>query len=473
MKPDHWDDIIRKKMQSFNVDETPKDWDLFEEKLTLSQGEPAQPPEEDFDQMVFQKLNRFEANADNKAQHWQLFEQQMYYLTNLRQRLLQYKFIEVAALALLLLYVIEADAPGSTPLSAPIAENQSALSNPNTYETDQNILSESASLPSANSQHSTEVENITEAPEAATDTPLVNSEKKNNISGTLPLPSPNLVVPSVSTTRPDLTKLSIPPKNKVRWEVLATLPSTSRTLANQQPPLFSDVKPASDLSVHISMLGGLDYNRVMTPENLPAGIKSFERYSAGYRGGLMADLGRQESRLRFGGGFIYTAKKYEVGYKRINGSFLRRGGLTTESLSDIEINILNVPIFARWDVWQGNHWSLFAQGGLALQMALQTNYYAAYPDNFPQPLGVNRTPSRLSPLKDRNGGLLEGGNFKENGFFSSQFGLGAERQMAERWSMFFQSRYEYSIGYLSSGLGPTQDRMNTFSLETGIRVRLK
>ncbi|HKK73810.1 MAG TPA: outer membrane beta-barrel protein [Saprospiraceae bacterium] len=466
MKPDHWDDIIRKKMQSFNVDETPKDWDLFEEKLTLSQGEPAQQPEEDFDQMVFQKLNRFEANAGNKAQHWQLFEQQMYYLTNLRQRLLQYKFIEVAALALLLLYVIEADAPGSTPLSAPSTETQSALSN-------QNILSESVSLPSSNSHNSNEVESIPGTLEPVAYIPAANSEKKNAISSTLPLQPSNSIVSSVSTTKPDLTQLSIPPKNKARWKVLATLPGTSGALARQQPRLFSGVKPASGLSVHISMLGGLDYNRVMTPENLPAGIKSFERYSAGYRGGLVADFGRQESRLRFGGGLIYTAKKYEVGYKRINGSFLRRGGLTTESLSDIEINILNVPVFARWDVWQGNNWSLFAQGGLALQMALQTNYYAAYPDNFPQPLGVNRTPSRLSPLKDRNGGLLEGGNFKENGFFSSQFGLGAERQMAERWSMFFQSRYEYSIGYLSSGLGPTQDRINTFSLETGIRVQLK
>lgn len=474
MKQDHWDEIIREKMQSFRVEETPKDWEIFEEKLGLSQGEPALHPVEDFDQMVFKKLNHFEANSDNKEQHWQLFEKQMYYLSHLRQRLLQYKFLEVVALALLLLYVVEADAPGTTPLSAPIANNDIPPIERITTDAPVRVSSESdlilKDMPSVTSALSDGQSSLLDW---MPDLPRESRHQSNDISGLPPLVSAVPELTSLSSAAPALPIVDNNTAFAKDWIAVTTLPSASASLAQQSPRLITNVKPAKQLSVYISMLGGYDYNRVMTPENLPAGIKAFERYASGYRGGLMADLGRSNGRLRLGGGLIYTAKKYEVGYKRINGSFLRRGGLTTESLSDIEINILNVPVFARWEVIQGDKWSLFAHGGLALQMALQTNYYAAYPDNFPQPLGINRTPSRFSPLSDRNGGLLEGGNLKENGFFSSQFGLGAERQMADRWSMFFQSRYEHSIGYLSSGLGPTQDRMNTFSLETGVRVRLK
>lgn len=465
MKPDQWDKNIQEKMQSFRVDAPQKDWDVFEEKLTLAQGEPAQQADTGFDELVFNRLNQFNAPSGKREQHWQLFEKQLHYLIDLRQRLLQYKFIEVAVLTLLLLYVIEAEAPGRAPLSAPYADGQTALNQEETTSVqsgsdladisstalvDQTAISPNLSNDDGGVFQASPLVGSTSTLAAAL-IALENSGEKQLI--TLPTQT------SKETSSENLSTNSI-------------LTSSLSPLLVPNPTLSTEVKADAEFRMHISMLGGVDYNRVMTPENLRAGINAFERYSAGYRGGLLVDLGRQDSRLHLGGGLIYTAKQYEVGYKRINGSLLRRGGLTAESISDIELNILNVPVYARWDVWHNKRWSLFAQGGLALQMMLQTNYYAAYPDYF-EPLGVNRTPSRYSPLKDRNGGLLEGGSFKENGFFSSHFGLGAERQMAERWSMFFQSRYEHSLGYLSAGLGPTEDRLNTFSLETGIRVRLK
>lgn len=465
MKPDQWDKNIRDKMQSFRVDETPKDWDVFEEKLTLAQGEPAEQADGGFDELVFNRLNQFNAPTGKRDQHWQLFEKQLHHLTNLRQRLLQYKFIEVAALTLLLLYVIDAEAPGRPPLSTPYADGKVLL----------------------NQEETTSVQNESDLAETSSST-LVNqtASSQQDLPNNKGIPQENATLGStnllaaapIALETSGTQQLILLPKQSSKEISRENLPITSilsrslHPLLLPDPTLSTEIKPDAEFRMHISMLGGADYNRVMTPENLRAGINAFERYSAGYRGGLLVDMGRQDSRLHLGGGLIYTAKQYEVGYKRINGSLLRRGGLTAESLSDIELNILNVPVYARWDVWQNKRWSLFAQGGLALQMTLQTNYYAAYPDYF-EPLGVNRTPSRYSPLKDRNGGLLEGGNFKENGFFSSHFGLGAERQMAERWSMFFQSRYEHSLGYLSAGLGPTEDRLNTFSLETGIRVRLK
>lgn len=472
MKQDQWDDIIRNKMQSFRVDETPKDWSLFEEKLTLAQGEPARYPDESFDQLVFRKLNHFEAPTDSKEQHWQLFERQLYYLAHLRQRLLQYKFIEIAALTLLLLYVIEADAPGNISLPSALADSES-ISNNLPFEQGHSTTATASSGVSGKETPQPPI-TVTELISTQVGEPTITTDPKDQLLiQTAALASTPTTLASLSGANPSLPAIQLATDPNASWTVLKVLPGASIVLADQRPDLFIDISPAPTLSIHISMLGGADYNLVMTPENLPAGINAFERYSTGYRGGLLADFGRQDGRLRLGSGFIYTAKRYEVGYKRIQGSFLRRGGLTSESLSDIEINILNIPVFARWDVWQGNHWSLFAHGGFALQVALQTNYYAGYSDNFPLPADINRTPDRYSPLKDRNGGLLEGGNFKENGFFSSQVGLGIERRMADRWNLFFQSRYEHSMGYLSAGLGPTQDRINTFSLETGIRVQLK
>ena len=257
---------------------------------------------------------------------------------------------------------------------------------------------------------------------------------------------------------------------------LAEIESSKTILLNlgDQPDLEAKVDPAKRTSLQISMLGGADYNQVMTPENTDKNISAYDRYSLGYRGGLMLDVGRINSRLKMGTGLIYTAKTYEVNRSILQGSLILRGakGLTAETLDNIELNIVNLPVFARYDVIQGKRWSVFAHAGVAMQVAIQANYYVNFPD-FPQPTRIGQTPRRYSQIEGRNGGFLEGGSFNENSFFTGNMGLGLERHVADRWSLFMQSRYEYSLGYFSAGLGPNQDRINTMSFESGIRVKLK
>lgn len=456
MEPvDQWDDIVRKKMMNLSIEQKGSDWKAFEEKLTFSQGEPAQHPDEDFDQVVFHKLNQYEVSSHFKEQHWQLFNQQWNYQAVLRQRLLQFKLLEVMALLVLLLYFSEANAPGIEAMPVPLASHQSGLNTPLTVPAPEPVGQRVTPVAPASPAMPT-------PPQAGLRSD-VSLQRLQAARFTSPLSSQRITEPAIDW----------PADPIAHWTASPDLPQASSRLTKGAPVLATRLNPLRRQNVHISMLGGADYNQVMTPENLRAGINAFERYAAGYRGGLLLDIGRSNSRLRLGTGLIYTAKHYEVGYQRINGSFLRHGGVTTELLSDIELNILNIPVFARYAIWQGERWSLFAQGGLGFQVALQTNYYAGYPDNFPELSGLGRTPSRYSPLGERNGGLFEGGTLSQNGFFNGQAGLGVERQMAERWQLFFQSRYEYSIGYLSAGLGPTQDRINTFALETGVRVRLK
>jgi hypothetical protein len=211
----------------------------------------------------------------------------------------------------------------------------------------------------------------------------------------------------------------------------------------------------------------------MTPENLNRRINGYERVAMGYRGGLALDFSRLNSRFVYGTGLIYTAKQYDVGYQRINGSLLRRNGLTAEELQNIELNIVNIPVFARYNFVHKQRWAIYLQAGLSMQVAAQANYYVGLPNQLPQSGGLQLTPSRYSQILDRNRGFLEGGSFSENSFFTGNAGLGIERSMADRWMLFAQTRYEYSLGYLSAGLGPTQDRINTLTLETGVRVKLK
>ncbi len=107
-------------------------------------------------------------------------------------------------------------------------------------------------------------------------------------------------------------------------------------------------------------------------------------------------------------------------------------------------------------------------------MAFQANYdrkesYTPGVDpqggEIPEPL----VPSKTSQKRYADG-FFEGGSFAENSYFTVDLGVGIERHLNERASLFFEPVYQHNP--FRKSLGPNQDRINTLSLSTGIRVNL-
>lgn len=489
MKKDRFDDLIRQKVEGLQVEYQPEHWELFSERMDMAQGGQADVSNSEFDQAVFSKLNRYEASARERSRHWAILQQRMEAFTATRDLLLRYKLVEAILVSFFLLITIKVGMPEpKSGFDAPIAG----------FAPQQIPLSTDATVPVG--EHAS-------TPSAATSITPANSAQNPAKTRPAPLADQRIregLTPPSAAAEPDIPRVGrmaqatllparvVAPSSGTDLggtlqafvvDVLPTEPMVPSLPLEQAPMAFSErsvslpglegLKIKARTQVRVSMLGGADYNRVMTPENLNRRIRAYERVAVGYRGGLTLDFSRLNSRFAYGTGLIYTAKQYGVGYQRINGSLLRRNGLTAEELQHIELNIVNIPVFARYNLLHKQRWAMYMQAGLAMQVATQANYYVSYPDHLPQPIGVTLTPSRYSQIADRTSGFLEGGSFKENSFFTGNLGIGFERAMADRWMLFAQSRYEHSLGYLSDGFGPTQDRINTFTLETGVRVKLK
>lgn len=484
MKDDQLDHIIKAKLQNLQVDQRPMDWNVLEEKLKQStSGGPATAEDQAFDQIIFERLNQFSASGLQKEKHWTLFERQLHQLANFRERLLQYKLIEAILVSLLLLLTVELGFPTvkPTPFSQPAAsEGLQAINSSTNKVTPQVLVPTTEAIDKEQQQRA-----LSQTDDPATSVSIgPRNGSLTTDQGSLNKPLAAFTPIQILELDQQVLQYTASPELKAdlhteqaqnRFGPLAVIePSQSLLLdLGHQANMQAKIQPLKRMNVQISMFGGIDYNEVMTPENTDKEINAFDRYSLGYRGGLLFDMGRVDGRLRMGSGVIYTAKQYEVGYQWITGNFLRSGGLTAEALDNIELNIVNLPVFARYDVVQGKRWSIFAHAGAAVQVVTQGNYYVNFPDITQPGRRINQTPSRYSQIDDRTGGFLEGGSFKDNSFFTGNMGLGLERHVADRWSLFMQSKYEYSIGYFSAGLGPTQDRINTMSFESGIRVNLK
>ena len=62
------------------------------------------------------------------------------------------------------------------------------------------------------------------------------------------------------------------------------------------------------------------------------------------------------------------------------------------------------------------------------------------------------------------------GSFLQNRYFTANLGLGMERSIGARWSIFTQSIYQHTL--LSNGFGPNKDRLNTVSIFAGARASI-
>jgi hypothetical protein len=499
MEDKHLDRIFREKLDQLAAPFDADSWELLEQRMDGEVFGDSTANDQQIDEKVFGKLHRLE--ADYSPAHWSLMSSLLDQEFFLHRKVIRYKAMELAllflivfALAQYLPYAPKNTAP--TPVQAQIenpdlpkkdittdvvAENSAA-------DTDVNAISDNSSAPSsipnnsiANNTPSVSntttdeetaaknlVEDATEIPTLAILTPL----------GTLPAQSLARRVESGAYLRTILHRpIPINAYFKNSTGLLASLNKKAINPLEYELEKLHVQQNKKKNHTRIGMFNSIDYNRVLTPPSDAEGINGFERYALGYGGGI--SVGFEFGRLELESGFIYSAKQYKpVPVLFVQGSV--RDGFFAEGVKDIELNMINIPLNLRYNFYVKNKLRLYALTGLSLQMAYQANYYTANQDGFrtntflpaPAPAAPPEgTPEILDNSRLKKG-LFEGGSFSENSYLTGNFGIGMDYYFTSRWSLFAQPTYQHSINYFIDGIGPLHDRINTFSIFTGIKVKL-
>lgn len=431
---------------------------------------PTVPVEDTLDQNIAEKLSQLRAPGSSE-QTWPVLETRLLEHERLRRRVLMYKSAELVLLMLLLFNAVhwyprlkpvlyQEEVPyaqhTSTPNEAPAAPSPSAdmraarpvppaLTNRTALGTGLTHSSHSAEPPLSSRRQSDPI-------------PSLDALEGRKSSGLKPA---ELALPT-ETGHPQ----EIPPHAVVALPAIASLQFLTEPELEEDGDAFEAPPSRRRPRLNVAMLGGADNNRVMTPPNYQFRLKGFDRYTTGYGGGVL--LGLEYGRMELGSGLIYSAKQYQpLPVIFVKGS--NQKGFVANSLETIQLNLVNLPIYLRYDVIRKDKWRAYVTGGASLQIALGANYFISPPITLP---AASQTPVVEGELEKPAGGWLEGGSFKENSYLTANVGLGLERFVSERWSVFAQPTYHQSIGYFANGLGPNLDRIHTLSLWTGIRVRV-
>ncbi len=267
------------------------------------------------------------------------------------------------------------------------------------------------------------------------------------------------------------------------WAALAPVPGLVISPYTDDLEAIAEITPGPrERFVRFGVQGSSDYNRVITPPVFINGKRhELDRYALGYSGGITFSWGNKKWEME--SGLIYSSKKYlplpllEIDYSLTNG-------ISGEQLKSFEYDMVSIPLNFRHHFIPNGKWRFYYTAGVSMHTIMQADYFVKSPTR-PQPVGP---PSNFgAPIPPNNNntkagveksaftkGLLQGGAFEQNTFFTANLGIGLERYISHRTSLFAQPQYQHTVLYLvdNGGVGPFQDKINTMRLIFGMRVKL-
>jgi hypothetical protein len=454
MEEEKMDKFLKDKLESVET-KVPKDaWKNFSEKWNDALLDDQLDLEKKFDQNMHKKLNQF-IFPTNESHAWAHFHSYYSHIKRNENKIIWFKAMEVTMSVLLFFTCLHVGVIRQLPtLQTVNVENSPKVSD------------------DKNSSASTQIKLL--------ENNIQNKRYNNQLDRIFSNLSENQSNEEVNKLRPKKGLLEVEPIQSSSPIVLKMSPVSLESFPeiSQIPTLASRHIPISTRKIyinnildfgkwHLTLLTGLDGDNVFTPAYPRFKVPETIRNSSGFRVGFLLSEGAK--RLETGFGFIYAHKEYNApSVTFIQGSL--RDGYTTEQLQKIQLNLLQIPVFTRYNIVHKENWRLYASLGATAQVTLSANYFIVHPGFFPSSVALTgKTNSVYQNLEE---GLMQGGTLIDNVYLSMDIGVGAEKMISPRTSLFAQSSYQSFVGHVSKGIGPYNDRISTVSFQSGVRINL-
>lgn len=454
MEEEKMDQFLKDKLESLET-KVPKDaWKNFSEKWNDALLDDQTDAEKMFDQNIHEKLNQF-IFPTNERHAWGHFHSYYSHIKRNENKIIWFKAMEVTMAVLLFFTCLHVGVIRQVPTSQSInLENRTKVS-----------VDKSSSA-------TTEIKVV--------ENNIQNKLNDNQLDRILSKVSDNQSYEEVNKLLPKKGLLEVEPIQSSSPIILKMSPVSLESFpeVNQIPTLTSRHIPIGTRKIyinnmldfgkwHLTLLTGLDGDNVFTPAYPRFKVPETIRNSSGFHLGFLLSEGAK--RLETGFGFIFAHKEYNApAVTFIQGSL--RDGYTTEQLKKIQLNLLQVPVFTRFNIVHKENWRLYASLGATAQVTLSANYFIVHPGFFPSSVALTgKTNSVYQNLEE---GLMQGGTLIDNVYLSMDMGVGAEKMVSPRTSIFVQSSYQSFVGHVSKGIGPYNDRISTVSFQSGVRINL-
>ena len=182
----------------------------------------------------------------------------------------------------------------------------------------------------------------------------------------------------------------------------------------------------------------------------------------------------QKGRVEVETGLTFNQKKYSIANAEyISGSNSR--GLTRIQPEKLRLSILSMPLNINVKVKGARRWDIYAHTGVAVNAIVDAFDYSQKEETPPDP---NQPPSAGpsassgdNEIAGYSKGLINGGETKDNVYWTGQIGVGVEYKLTPKTSLFLQPTASFMLNK-KRGIGTLDDRIRTYSIQAGAKWRL-
>ena len=234
------------------------------------------------------------------------------------------------------------------------------------------------------------------------------------------------------------------------------------------------IKPVVDKKARwrLSVFGTAALDWVRT-SYVAARVQNFqEQRVANY--GVNTLVAYQKGRVEVETGLSFNQKIYSIAnVERTSGSTSR--GLKQEKPDKLRLSILSMPLNFNVKVKASRRWDVYAHTGVAVNAIVDAFDYnekiVTEPDpNQPPPAGPPQN-SGDNEIASYSKGLINGGETKDNVYWTGQIGAGIEYKLTPKTSLFLQPTASFILSK-KRGIGTLNDRIQTYSIQAGAKWRL-
>jgi len=491
MQGNNWDKIIEDKLKNLDVPYTAGTWDALEKRMNH-----ADRANEKFDDAMRKRLSDIDLNY--QPTYWEMLAQRLEEEASLRNHFIRYKASEVLLVFLLLITFVQFFPSKSTDRTTTTLSTIASNDTNEKYEEDQNaisftpsnILTEKASLIPIPPKSGGLVQQETSA------NALIATEKQED--------SDILVLP-INTVEEFLYKVENAEFYVEHIDVAAIPTAQLSPLAIAKGDILTlpiSLPKATTKTLQIGMFASSNVDHIQTPYEEIFDLKPASRLNLGYSGGVSLTWSSDNDRVAWETALIYTHKEYTPA-NRAALFTSRANNLNVEALKDIELDIVQIPVYLNYYVKPAStssKWKVYVSGGGALNLTVDADYYVGkisatslsirngnvLEDQFEfedwqlNKFEQNATTSNADPeskvLKEKglSSGLFNKGSLKENTYFTVSGGVGIEYILNERHTIYGQPTYRKHLNFSKiRGIGPDNDRINGLELIVGVKTYLK
>jgi hypothetical protein len=247
------------------------------------------------------------------------------------------------------------------------------------------------------------------------------------------------------------------------------------TKTSKDFPILKAIPFEKQKQVRFSLFASTDLNYVFTPTtNLDVfdtlvRVDNDTAFALGYGGGILASFKMNRWEVQTGG--VYSFRRYAPNTPKFTIETV--GYYISEDFRGIQQDMLQVPLNMQYHFKNSGNWRFYGLAGASGYFITNVVYEIAFKREptfalMAPPSNETRT---LRDEKEFPKGLFDGGSLSDNFYLTANLGLGVERYISPRWSLFFQPNYHHYL--MSEGVGTNKDKFYTLSFYLGTKVSLK